>query len=335
MSTVVKQQKAKNKDISYYCNLIIVLLFMFGFGYLPPFGELTQLGMHTLGIFIGMLWGWSAIGFIWPSLLGLIAVGLTGFMSIQAAFAAGFSDSSTMMVFFMFVFTDYMNRTGVCRSIACWFISRKIAVGRPWIFVFMLLISSYIIGGSTSPLASTLIGWSVFYEVCEVLGFKKYEKFPVLMIVGIVYAGILGGTVVPFRPIAAVVLNGVNGVTGTVCDPLIFALVGLVVSMVNLVAFVLMCKYIFKPDVKGLASNEDSFAHYRENKMTREEKVAGIALILVLLANFLPSILPASWGITVFLSKFTMTSIFAAVLMILDAVKIKGQGFAEVTAGGA
>lgn len=332
MSTVVNQQQVKNKDIGYYVNVIIVLLFMFGFGFLPPFGQLTVLGMHTLGIFIGMLWGWSTIGFIWPSLLGLIAVGLTGFMSIQAAFAMGFSDNSTMMVFFMFVFTDYMNRTGVCRSIACWFISRKLAVGRPWVFVFMLLISAYIIGGSTSPLASTLIGWSVFYEVCEVLGFKKYEKFPVLMIVGIVFAGTLGGTVVPFRPIAAVVLNGVNSVTGTVCDPLVFALVGLVVSMVTLIVFILMCKYIFRPDVKGLANHEDSFAHYRKNVMTREEKVAGIALILVLLANFLPSILPAAWAITAFLSKFTMTSIFAAVLLILDAIKIKGQNFADITA---
>ena len=331
MGTIMTQRKAKNKDISYYCNVIIFLLFMFGFGYLPPFAQLTEMGMHALGIFIGLLWAWSTVDLLWPSLLGFIAIGMTGYMPIQQAIATGFSDSTVLMVLFMFVFTEYMNQTGVCRSIACWFISRKIVIGRPWVFVFMLLMSAYIIGGSTSPLASTIIGWSIFYEICEVAGFKKYDKFPVLIIIGIVYSGILGGTILPFRPIAGVVLNGVDGVTGLNCDPLVFAFSSMVLSFICVVVFILLCKYIFRPDVGILRSPEDIFAKYRSNRMLPKEKIAGVSLILVLLANFLPSVLPKHWALVVFLSKFTMTAVFALMLLILAAIRIKGKPLADIS----
>ena len=55
----------KNKPIIYWIHSAIFVAFIFGFGQLEPFGSLEKLGMQVLGIFIGLLYGWTFIGFIW------------------------------------------------------------------------------------------------------------------------------------------------------------------------------------------------------------------------------------------------------------------------------
>lgn len=320
----------KKKDIIYYINAIIVIVFMFCFGYLPPVLGLTQLGMHALGIFIGMLWGWTAVDLLWPSILGMIATGLTGWCTIQQTFATGFGDSTVLMVLFMFVFAQYMQETGLNRSIACWFISRRICIGRPWVFVFMLVLSSYIVSSVTSPAICMIIGWTIFYEVCELTGYQKKEKFPIVVLVGITYCGLLGGSIFTFRPIAGIVISSVHGITGQTIDPLIFSLTSFIISFSMMIIYILVCKYIIRPNVEPLKVAGDPFAKYRVHRFTFQEKAAGIALICILLCNLLPSFLPKDLWLTIFLSKFSMTAIFAAALMILGIFRVQGKPYADI-----
>ena len=66
---------------------LICLYLLFGFGYLPAFGALNTIGMKVLGVFLGMLYGWTFIGFIWPSMIGIIALGLSGYATVQILIA--------------------------------------------------------------------------------------------------------------------------------------------------------------------------------------------------------------------------------------------------------
>lgn len=50
---------------------IIILFFMFGFGFLPPVGQITPAGMRALGIFIGAVYGWTVIGILKPTILAI------------------------------------------------------------------------------------------------------------------------------------------------------------------------------------------------------------------------------------------------------------------------
>ena len=60
----------------YYAHSLIYLVIMFGFWFVPPFGGITELGVKVLGIFFGVLYGWIFIGFIWPSLFAMLALGM-------------------------------------------------------------------------------------------------------------------------------------------------------------------------------------------------------------------------------------------------------------------
>lgn len=71
------KESAKKKD-AYWLHMIIMLLFMIGFGNLPTFEPITSIGMRVLGIFIGLLYGWTFLGMTVPSILGLILAGFTG-----------------------------------------------------------------------------------------------------------------------------------------------------------------------------------------------------------------------------------------------------------------
>lgn len=42
----------------YYVHVAIFLLITFGFGFLPPFAQITDVGMKVLGAFLGAVMDW-------------------------------------------------------------------------------------------------------------------------------------------------------------------------------------------------------------------------------------------------------------------------------------
>ncbi len=67
MSDIAK----KNKMV--YLHIAIMLVLMFGIGFLPPFGQITALGMKVLGCFLGIVYGWIFIDLLWVSFLALLS----------------------------------------------------------------------------------------------------------------------------------------------------------------------------------------------------------------------------------------------------------------------
>ena len=100
--------KARNakKDLSYWLNTSIVIFLMFFFGRLiEPWGAITPVGMQVLGIFLGLIWGWSIIEILWPSLMGMLALGMSDYMTMAQAMQEGFGNSCAAGVF-LFDFRD-------------------------------------------------------------------------------------------------------------------------------------------------------------------------------------------------------------------------------------
>ena len=88
-----------NRKKTYFHAICIVLL-MTVFGFLPPFGPLTPLGMQVLGIFIGMIWGWTIGETIWPSLLGLVLLGFCEGNTVMGILNTAFANTTLQQVLF-------------------------------------------------------------------------------------------------------------------------------------------------------------------------------------------------------------------------------------------
>lgn len=320
-------QEKKKSDVMYWINVLITVALTFGIGYLPPWGSLEQVGMKVLGIFIGLLWGWTTLGFVFPSMLGMLALALSGANTMAGTLTAGFgAPNNTVLCIFIFIFAAYMDQCGLSHVIANWFISRKICVGRPYIFTLMIFIAAYVLGATISLFTAILILNAIFYNVCGTLGYQKKDKYPVAVLAGIIFAAMLGFALFPFKAVQIMVLGSLQTVSGGLtADFASFTVVTFVVTVVCLALYMLIMRYVVRPDVSKFDNVDDMFAELRDTKMNQEQKIAAVFLILLMVFMFAPSIMPAGWAVTKFFTLIGTTGSFLLILLLMSVLKINGK----------
>lgn len=285
------------KKVSYYFWSIIVFLAMFGFGYLPTIGGIPHLGMQILGIFIGLLIGWLTVGFIYPSLLAVIALGLTDYTTIAEALSSGFGNNTTIIILLMFIFTAYLNGAGVSEYIAKWLLSRKSLVGHPWRFTFIIWLSAFIISAVTYIYPAILLMWSITYDVCLNLGYKRKDAYPMLVVIGIVTFAGMGYYFMPIKAIALMSYGSLSTLSGGLysVDFLKYVICSSLYIILSGIAFFIVSKYVLKPDITPLLKiNEATFENYRTQKINNNTKIAFIALCTFIVLMVLSCLIPKS-----------------------------------------
>ncbi len=319
--------KKETKDWVYWMHTVITIVLMFGIGYLEPWGSLETIGTKVLGIFIGLLWGWTFIGFVWPSLLGILALGLSGYQTVNAVLTAGFgAPLNTVLCIFLFIFAAYMDKIGLSKIIANWFISRKICVGRPYVFTLMVFIAAYVLGATVSLFTAILLLFSIFYNVCDTLGYQKREKYPVFVLTGIVYSAMLGFALFPFKAVQVMVLGSLSTVSGGLTvDFGGFTVLTFAITVVCLAVWMLFGKLIVRPDLSNFNGVGDMFEELRHVNMNDEQKIAAFFLCLFMFAMFAPSILPKEFFIAKFFNTIGITGSLVFVLVLMAMLKVNGK----------
>jgi len=315
-----------NGDLMYYIHSCICIAIMFGFGFLAPVEPLTVMGMKIIGIFLGLLYGWMFVGLIWPSLIGLLALPLCGYMTAKQMLAVSFGDNVVMMMFFIFIFSAIIEECGLSRFISLWFITRKSVMGKPWLFSFVFLGSVYLLGALTSSSPAIIIGWSILYGICGELGFKKGDKYPIMMVFGIVFAAQMGMSLMPFKQVPLVSLGAYEKMAGTTIDYLTYMLISGVVGILSMVILVFIGKYIFKPDVEPLRKmNLQVFDVKSGLVLNKIQKVVMFFLLLLIFLLIVPSVLPKTMWISKILSTISGTGVVILLVSIMCFLKVDGK----------
>lgn len=323
-----RQAQAAEKKTSpfYVVNSAICLIIMFAFGQLPPISPLTPLGMNLVGIFLGVLYGWIFVEIVWPSLAGILALALIGGMKPGQLLNKSFGDPIVQMMFFIFVFCATINYYGLSKFISLWFISRKFVKGRPWLFTYVFMGSIFILGGLTSASPAAIIGWSILYGVCDVCGYKKGEGYPTMMVFGIVFAAQMGMSLIPFKQAALTVFSAYETLSGVSIDYGKYMLLALVICAVCSVGFIVLGKYIFRPDMKKLLDLEaeklDTDNSLKLNNVQRTVLVFLFLLVILLLA---PNFMPKGFFLTTFLRSIGNTGIVILLVTIMGAIRVRGK----------
>lgn len=312
--------------VMYWVHTVICLCIMFGFGELPPLAPLTPLGMKLIGIFLGVLYGWVCIEIVWPSMAGLLALMLIGGMKPKELFNKSFGDPIVQMMFFIFVFCATINHYGLSKFISLWFITRKFVMGRPWVFTYVFLGSIFILGGLTSASPAAIIGWSILYGVCEICGYKKGEGYPTMMVFGVVFAAQMGMSLIPFKQAALTVFGAYETLSGASFDYAKYMLIALVICMACSALFILIGKYVFKPDMAKLinldAKSLDSDGTLVLNKV---QKIILVFLFLLVALLLAPNFLPKDFFVTRFLRSIGNTGIVVFLVTVMCCVRVDGK----------
>ena len=325
-ATVTAPAAPKKPDIMYFVHSVICLAIMFGFGQLSPIEPLTPLGMNLIGVFLGVLYGWIFIDIIWPSIAGLLGLMLVGGMKPGLLLNKSFGDPIVVMMFFIFVFCATINYYGLSKFISLWFITRKAVAGKPWLFTYTFLGSIMLLGGLTSASPAAVIGWSILYGVCDVCGYKKGDGYPTMMVFGIVYAAQVGMALIPFKQAALTVMSAYETMSGTHIDYAKYMFIALVACALCSLLFLLIGKYIFRPDVSKLADldanqldKDQSLSLNKVQKMVLGFLFALVALLLI------PAFLPGDIAVVKFLKSIGNTGICMFLVGVMCFIKINGK----------
>ena len=173
----------KEKNASYYVKALIGILLMFGFGYLPPVGSLTHLGMQILGIFIGLIFLLCAVDIVWPSMAALVALGMTDYCSVSDAIASGLGSEMVWMMLVLLVLAEAMGRSGIGEIAARWIITRKFLHKRPFLFTFIYMVGFGLCSLLVTSNVTVIMSWAVFYSIADMVGYKKGERYSTMLII--------------------------------------------------------------------------------------------------------------------------------------------------------
>lgn len=314
------------KAMTKCIHIIIIFFLMFGFGYLPPLEPITPLGMKIVGLFLGLLYGWTTCGLIWPSLLGMLALALSGAVKMEAVLNGGMGHSTTLLILFLLIFAAAVEQAGVSKFIAMWFVTRKYFWGKPWLFTFIFLFSAFILSALTSTMAAIVICWGIFYMVAQSVGFKQGDDYPALIVLGIVYSCTLGLCLLPFKSVPLGLLGAYSQLSGTVIPFAKYVAFTAPICILSLILFTLLGKFIFKPDVNLLKNiNETTFGDEMTIILDKKQKAILAFLVLMIVLMLLPSLMPKNFFLAVFLNTIGSTGTIMLIIILMMLVHVDGQ----------
>lgn len=305
-------------------HVAITVIIMLGFGYLPAPAPITSVGMKVLGIFLALLYGWTFSGLVWPSLLGMVVLGMSGATTLKEIFTAGFGNDSTIFVIFMMIFLAVIENMGITDYLANWFITRKFLIGRPYLFTFFILLGAYLISAFVSTFAAIFVFWGIIYSICKEVGYKPYDKYPTLMVFGVIFMAQIGFCVFPFKVVVYMLLGVFRSISGLSVDFLKYFLFTFPLGLVILAAFVLLCRFVLRPDISQLKEiAPERFA--QKMSLNGQQKIGFGFLIALFVLLFLPSILPEGTAVKALLDAMGSSGTIMVILALMTIWQYQGK----------
>lgn len=314
-------------DLPYYIHSAIGIALMFAFGWLEPFEPVTPVGMKVLGVFIGVIYLWSFVGILWPSLLGMIALGLSGYATMPNVLLKSFGDTVPVLVLFAMVLFGAIQHYGITKYISRWFLTRKVINGRPVIFSFVFMYCTYVLAAlSANILPALLLMWSILYSVLESVGYKKGDKYTTIMVIGTMFAAISGQAAKPFTGSALAIVASFEKASKMTLDYLPYMIFGVIMSSLAIILYTLMMKYIFRPDMSRIANiSTEQFKEEKMPEMDLHQKILFACLFGYLILILIPSVLPKTIGFVALINKIGPWGVILAFIVGLSLFKIDNK----------
>ena len=316
---------------AYVINSIISILIMVGFKHVVPAADpLTPLGVEILGIFLGMLYGWLVVGdVVWPSIAGLICLGLSDYTTVTKAFSSGFGNNTVLLMLFFFLFTNVINEAGIIEYIAKWIVTLRFAYGKPWVLSLLLMVASIISFFMVSATAACLVMIPLIKSISLLYGFKPGDKWPMLMMGGLVYVGSTSYLILPYKSLPLIVFASYESTTGQSINYAPYMFIIFISTIFALAAFLLLCKYIFKPDVSRIANCTIAFD--KNKPLTAHQKFVFTYFIVVIALLIIPNVLPKSLAFVKLLNSIGNTGILGIAVVFYVACQFK-DGISNINA---
>ncbi|WP_283171152.1 SLC13 family permease [Curtanaerobium respiraculi] len=175
------------------------------FWIIPPIAPITEVGMRCVGGFLAMVYLWSAVGTLWPSIFGLfmisisgIGVGDTGSAQFNNVWMTAVGTNTVLLTLFAMTLFGAVDEVGVTKYIARWLLTRKVYAGKPIAFLAVFYLCCFVLSTLVTPIAELIMLWPVAIRVVEVLEIKREDPIWKWFFVGMFLVSTLGQPFFPF-----------------------------------------------------------------------------------------------------------------------------------------
>ena len=329
MKTETSKQRA-----SYYIVCAICVFLMFFGGLIPSFSPLIpKVGMQIICLFIGMVGLWIFVGGVWPSVLAIVALGMTEYTNMAGAVASSLGGPATWQILFAFIMTSAITVSGAGDYVGKWALSRSAWKGKPLLFSLVFLLVLSVIAAFGNAVAALLLGWAILTGIAKALDTKITQSYFKCMAVYMMPACVFGEMAIPFKGFMPAFWGALCGAAGAEYSNLGYLAIAIVITVIVDILLVLSMK-LLKVDV-GILKNYDNTKineEFQNAKLTDQQSASLIAMAACLAVSLIASLLPATNGLAVILNRLSASGIFAIGTVALLLFKRKnGESFFDIS----
>lgn len=318
--------KLNQKDRRTFFHSAVGIAAMAGIGLLPAPYPVTVLGMKIVGILIGMVYLWITVDTLWPSILGLVAIMISGYGTPEEILAASFGNTYTVMTLFMMAFCGVIEQNKINEYIACWFLERKIMDGRPWVFTFIWFLTAAILAMLCHALMAVFFLWSVLYHLSDTLEIRKGDAWLSSMLVGTVFSAMIAQVIFPFKDMGLFMVGSFESISGLSMPAAPYMLVQSVTCICCILFYMLLMRFVFHVNIAPLKKIQTSSLKREELPPMSPLQRLLLALLFVLIFSLcIPAFFATDFLLVTFLKKLGMTGIIMLFFAALCLIRVEGK----------
>ena len=309
---------------------VIVLLLQFAAVYLPPFGEMTTLGMHILFILIGTIVGWVFIDLGWPSLTGIVALGISGaYESMGDALAACLGSQTQWMIFGALLICAYVSESGLANVIAGFLLNMKLSRKSPFIMSFFFFIGAYAVAAVSACQIAILLFIGLYRGLAEKAGVKPGDLINSYWLCGLALCSVFGEMYPPFKISMIIMLQVYNSAVSVPLSMLQGIIWGIGGSIILTIVYILFCKYIVRIDLSRFDPNVLQIEKAHASKQQKAMLWYILAMVVLLVV---PSVFSSSTNsVLVFLNYLGFGGLMLILSALMMTIPIEGKPLLDMS----
>ena len=312
------------------CCLAVVLIFWF----LPAPEPMTQIGVRVIGVFIVTVVLLSTVDTVWPAILGVVLLSLTGVANLNGAIAGSLGNWVIYFVLMSFIMTHALNEAGFTSRMVAKFMSQGFVQKSPWSMTISLAIMGMILGAFIDQVPATPFMLAFNAKIYQALGYSKKDSYPHIANILTIFGVNIGGAMTPISHSLIILGLGVyEAATGNSISLFTFLMYGVPTGIILFILKVLIFKLLAKPDFSKFANFDIRTVLDEQKPMNLREKTVVAVFFITVALWILPGILKMfapQAGFVVWLGKYSITFWAALAVVVMGILCIDGKPVIDV-----
>ena len=313
----------------YPVHLVVGFGIMALFWLMPPIEPITALGMRCVGAFLGMVYLWSAVDTLWPSMVGLFMLAISGYGGdggFNGVWMQAVGVYTVLLTLFAMVLFGAMDEVGDTKYIAKWFLTRSIFKGRPMVFMAVFYVCCFVLAAICSPITSLIILWPIALSLMDSVNITREDRLWKYFFVGMFAVSTLAQPLFPFLGAQLIPYAAFQSMTAAMGNPMTIPMgqymaVDLIMTTLVMALYLVVLRYVLRVDMSKLKAVDPAMVEEQMPlpKMNFQQKaflyMIPCYLIMILLPNFFPNN-PVSAGLN-FIGPMGITIVWVMIFLIV------------------